>query len=165
MKLPPEIAWPLFVVLLLTLGVLTTLASLVASRSDGGVQVVEDYYQKAVDWDKTHDAQAASDALGWSAALSLTPAGEGFRLGWEIRDRAGQPVEDLSGTVQGFRPERAGARFEAPLEAIAPGAYVAHVPALEAGLWDFDLSARQGAHWFHTTMRREVGSAPHPAVH
>ena len=36
---------------LLLLGIVTTLGTLFAAHSDGGAQVVEDYYQKAVDWE------------------------------------------------------------------------------------------------------------------
>ena len=41
--IPPHIAWPLFVVLLLAMSVAAAITTAVLSQSDGGAQVVDGY--------------------------------------------------------------------------------------------------------------------------
>ncbi|WP_158225122.1 hypothetical protein [Rubrivirga sp. SAORIC476] len=38
---PPHIAWPAFVILLLVISVVAAVGTLIAARSDGGVRMVE----------------------------------------------------------------------------------------------------------------------------
>lgn len=46
LHIPPHIAWPLFVVLLLLFGVGSAFSILYAAHTDGGAQVVESYYEQ-----------------------------------------------------------------------------------------------------------------------
>lgn len=160
MKIPPHIAWPAFVVGLLTLGVATTFASLIASRSDGGAQVIEDYYQKAVDWDARQALQEASDALGWQVTLSPHVDGDRAALALTFHDADGRPLDGLKGTVRGFRPQNADVQFEAPIEATGPGRYSAAFPAPRTGLWDFEVTAHTPDATFHTVRRKDVSLSP-----
>ena len=47
MRIPPNIAWPLFVIALLLAGAISTFGVLYFSQSDGGVQLVPEYTQEA----------------------------------------------------------------------------------------------------------------------
>ena len=161
MKLPPHITWPLFIVGLLSMSVVTVVITVVAARSDGGPQVIDDYYQKAVNWDETAALQAASDALGWQAELviPLNPPQTTPRLvEVTLRDREGRPVAEAQGTIRAFRPHLAEAVAEHPLTAApeTPGLYRQSLPIHQAGLWDFEIIATQDSLRFQTTIRKEV---------
>ncbi len=158
MKLPPHIAWPLFIVGLLTMSVVTVTITVMAARSDGGAQVIDDYYQKAVNWDETAALQAASDALGWQADVAVGPADADARpVEITLRDREGLPIEGAEGTIRAFRPQRAGVVAESPLMATeTPGLYRQTFPINQAGLWDFEIVATQDSLRFQTTIRKEI---------
>ena len=160
--LPPHIAWPLFVVLILLVGVGGAFAMMIASQLDGGVQVVEDYYRKAVDWDATAARRAASEALGWSVAVAVQPpdaATARQRVDLTVRDPEGRPVSGLTGTLTLRRPHLAAAVAERPLEAVPDqaGVYAVEAPLMRPGLWDFELLAQRDSLVFIQTLRRSVG--------
>ena len=159
MKLPPHIAWPLFIVGLLSMSVATVTITVGAARSDGGPQVIDDYYQKAVNWDEATALQAASDALGWEAEVVILPAIEAVRpVEITLRDREGQPIAGAQGTVRAFRPHRARAVAEHPLVAVpkTPGLYRQAFSIEQAGLWDFEIIATQDSLRFQTVIRKEI---------
>lgn len=155
--IPPHIAWPASIVALLVLGMGWSFSVVIASRYDGGAQVVDNYYEKAIAWDETAALQKQSDALGWTADITLRNGSEG-QLEVVIRDAAGQAVSGLTGTVKGFRPQRTGARMEVALVA-APGdatVYRMTLPKLEHGLWDFEITALRNDDRFATVIRKEL---------
>ncbi len=161
LQLPPHIAWPLFVVLLMLTGIGTTFALLFASKSDGGAQVVENYYQKATTWDTYASERAASAALGWKAEVSVLPPDDASTLRpVEVlfQDRDGAPLTGLTGIIRALRPQQARAVAEVPLAPAAdkPGAYRMLMPVYGAGLWDFEIAARRDTLLFQTTLRREL---------
>lgn len=156
--MPPHIAWPAFVIALLLLGIGSAFEALFAARSDGGAQIVEDYYDAALDFDETRAARAASDALGWTAAVSVGACEGGLcPVEVTVRDRDGAPVEGLSGVVRASRPQEATAAARLPLSSSeAPGVYRQLMPVSADGLWDFALDAQRGDDRFITTVRREL---------
>ena len=157
--LPPHVAWPLFVVMLLVMSVGTMTGMVLASRSDGGAQIIDDYYQKAVQWDDRAAARRASAGLGWTATLALdaSEAAAARTLILTIKDRTGAPVGNLTGTVQAGRPHRAGVLAEHPFQATeTPGTYRLTLPLDGFGLWDFEVEAHRGDERFMTTIRHEI---------
>lgn len=154
---PPHIAWPAFVIALLLLGIGSAFEALFAARSDGGAKIVENYYDEALGYDERRAAQAASDALGWTADVSVG-ACEGGLCPVEVvvRDRGGAPVEDLTGIVRASRPQDATAAARLPLSpSDSPGVYRQMMPVSAAGLWDFAIDAQRGDDRFLTTVRVE----------
>ena len=161
LHLPPHITWPLFIVGLLSMSVVTVVITVVAARSDGGPQVIDDYYRKAVNWDETAALQAASDALGWQADIAIPsdPLNTTARpVDITLVDREGRPIAEAQGTIRAFRPHRAQAVAERPLTAVpeTPGLYRQVFPIQQAGLWDFEIIARKDTMTFITTIRKEV---------
>ena len=63
--------WPLFVITLLVSSVVMMGIVVMAARSDGGAQVVDDYYEQAVKWDSLAEARTAASTLGWTTSLTL----------------------------------------------------------------------------------------------
>jgi nitrogen fixation protein FixH len=113
------------------------------ARSDGGAQVVDDYYQKAVDWDTRRAAQSRSDALGWMASIEVVDG----RLQCVVRDAIGAGIEGLAVTVAAFRPQYTAVQAELSL-----------VPAEASGhgLWDFEILAVRDTARFMSTLRMEL---------
>lgn len=161
LRLPPHIAWPLFIVALLGMSITATVITVVLARSDGGAQIIDDYYQKAINWDEEVARQAASDALGWETQLLVAAAPSGAPsqpVEITIHDRDGRPVEHLEGTVRALRPQRSEAVAEGPLTAVPeqPGVYRNAFPIHQAGLWDFEIVADRDTLHFQTVIRKDV---------
>jgi nitrogen fixation protein FixH len=156
---PPHIAWPAFVVALLLLGIGSAFEALFAARSDGGAQIVEDYYDAALGFEDEQAARAASAALGWAADVEVGVCENGLcAVELTVRDRAGAPVTGLAGVLTTSRPQEAGTAAKIPLapKEGAPGVYRQLVPLAAAGLWDFSIDARRGDERFLTTTRLDL---------
>lgn len=155
---PPHIAWPAFVVALLLLGIGSAFEALFAARSDGGAQIVENYYDEALSFDETRAAQVASDALGWTAEVSVGACEGGLcPVEVAVRDRGGAPIDNLTGVVRASRPQDATAVARLPLSpSETPGVYRQLMPIARAGLWDFAIDAQRGDDRFLTTVRRDL---------
>lgn len=142
---------------LLSLSVIASLLTVYASRSDGGAQVIDDYYHKAATWDSTRALQAASDALGWQVDLTTEPANGTARLvQLHIRNQDGTPVTGLQGTINAFRPQQAQMVDETTLVETEPGVYQQQLTMPQAGLWDIEISATRGDQPFLKRIRLEV---------
>ena len=113
-------------------------------------------------WDELAAARRASAALGWNAALTLSPPETDTArvILLTVKDRTGTPVEGLTGIVRAGRPHRADALEERSFAATeVPGAYRLVLPLDGFGLWDFEVEARRGDDLFLTTIRKEIRSA------
>jgi len=138
-----NIAWPSVIVLPLLSSVAMMAAVLVAARSDGGAQVVDDYYNRAVAWDSLAALSNASAARGWSVDLDVDADGS---ASLSVTDSVGASVTGLAGTVRVRRPQLAEAVGEHAIQSVAdqPGVYVFDVDATGRGIWIFDVQLRQG---------------------
>ena len=159
-RLPPHVAWPLFIVALLLLSASAALLTLVAARSDGGAQVVPGYYQQAAQWEEQARMQAASQRLGWQATAQIHPADATGKhlVNLRVLARDGLPVEGLTGAVRLERPHLAEpvATLSLTPAPDTPGTYRFTLPAGASGLWDLHLSATRGSDVYQTTLRREI---------
>ncbi len=158
---PPHIAWPLFVVCLLVLGVGIGMWVVVASLSDGGAQVVENYYQKAVEWDDRNVLVRQSDAVGWKVTLEYVAAVSADKPGGleiQFQDAEGQPITGLKGIVRAYRPQATKALGELTITGVPgrPGVYTDAFPAASAGLWDFEIEVERDGFSFRKTIRKEL---------
>lgn len=61
-EIPPHIFYPGMVVGILLMSVVAHVVLLVMASSDGGPQVVPDYYEKAANWDEYQAREAAEAA-------------------------------------------------------------------------------------------------------
>ena len=159
-RLPPHIGWPLMVVGLLVMSIAAATITVVAAHSDGGAQVVDEYYTKATQWDEQVARQAASDALGWSTRLTVhTLDARGLRTADVlVTDRAGTPIEGLAGTLAVRRSPASDIVATIPLQPVAgqPGLYRQALPVAASGLWTFEVVARRAGDVYLTSMRHKV---------
>ncbi len=156
---PPRIGskgrfWPWAVAGLLCVTVVKYALVLAMIAGDPSMAIEENYYQKAIAWDETRVEQAASDALGWSARITIGPAsglpgrGEVFIA---LLDRAGAPIVDAEVTARVFHQARAARPFEETVRAGAVGTLRIIVPSAIRGLWQVELLATRGPHRFVET--------------
>jgi len=157
-KIPPHIAWPGFIVFLFVLGASVTLSMVWIARSDGGAQVVDNYYEKAVNWDETVSRRNAVERLGWKAFVSVERDADNRRLRLNVIDRDGLPVSGLAGVVRLHRPEIAGSLAEVILseDPAIPGSYRCAMPFGRNGLWDIEVEATLDTLQYWDRIRVEI---------
>lgn len=154
----PEFLWPAIIIAFLVGGTTMTLSVLVASKSDGGVQVVENYYAKAASWDSLATLQRSSDSLRWKSTIR-TESDREQRFGiLEVTDREGSPVTDLSGALVITRPQTTAVLSELTISPSRdkPGLYRFPLPSLEQGLWDISIDAYSGDDRYVKTIRLDL---------
>ena len=159
--IPPHIAWPLFVIGLLVLGVGWSLSVVFASRSDGGAQVVENYYEKAIEWDARSELLRKSAEAGWTVNLEYVspgPTSEAGVVEIVFKDKEGEPISNLEGKVRAFRPQKTQPIAELTVSGsmVQPGIYRQAFPNAASGLWDFEIDVVQDSFRFLKTIRTEL---------
>jgi nitrogen fixation protein FixH len=91
-------------------------------------------YERGRGYAAVLEEAARQDALGWQEAVSVADGA----LHVVVRDSAGQPVPgDLTGLLR--RPAEPGEHALAPVP-IAPGRWVAPLPAMRPGQWEARLA-------------------------
>ena len=131
--------WPLFVVILLVSSVAMMGIVVMAARSDGGAQVIENYYEQAVRWDSLAEARGAAAALGWQADLVLSGTVEGLEGTVSLVDSTGKALLGLDVIIRLRRPQLAAivAEIEAR-DTTGRGSYAFATDATGTGLWDIE---------------------------
>lgn len=150
MKISPAILYPGIVVGLLMMSVGSSFWLLRTAKSDNGAQILDNYYENALEWDRLQAERDRVRSLGWSLDVQLLD-GDSGRIA--VRDASSNPVEGLEATVLLRRPQLADAVSSSTLQAVAgePGVYAFdHVP-VESGLWDVVLEGQ----WNEQSLRFE----------
>ncbi|MEM1270696.1 MAG: FixH family protein, partial [Bacteroidota bacterium] len=132
--------------------------------TDGGPQIVEDYYTQAADWNDTMRVQASTLRLGWQANVRLDDRFGSSEFNSirtvlvELSDSAGLPVLVQGATLRLNRPQLAKAVGEVPLAEVpgTPGQYTALAPISMPGLWDLTVIAGTPDAPFRQTVRLDV---------
>ena len=152
-KIPPNIFWPAFIFGLLGIAITASFTILFFAKSDGGPQVVPDYYQRSVEYDDHYRARQASIELGWQANIDLN----GERGELHLSNGDGEPIEGVEGTLTFYRPSLAEpvATTDIAEATDEPGLYTFDHPAREAGYWDVALELERGDDAFIDTIRKE----------
>ncbi len=158
-RIPPQKAWPLFIVLLFVTGAVATLSMVWIAASDGGAQVIDNYYEKAVNWDDTASRRGESEALGWTSDVDIQGTSDDqSMIVIAVEDRSGAPVTGLSGTVRLYRPEVAAALAEVDLveKPQRSGEYRLEMPFGRRGIWDVEIEATRDSALYWDRIRTEL---------
>ncbi|MEM9826428.1 MAG: FixH family protein [Planctomycetota bacterium] len=104
--LSPAVRWSALVVFLLGGQIAMGVTAIVLSKSDPSVAVVPDYYQRAVKWDESKAAFAASKKLGWDVRVESTlDETRGLRV--TMKDAEGQAIHVAQATFNLYPHARA----------------------------------------------------------
>lgn len=150
---PAHIRYPGMVVLFLGGTILAQVSLVRAAISDGGAQIEENYYDRAVAWDEQQEALRASDALGWKVSLSQPTS---TSVDVIFKDKHGAPVILKDGEFTVRRPHLSQPLgTQNSIKAAGHGTYTIDLPGgLRDGLWDFDLHVRDTrGNAFQKTLR------------
>ena len=155
--IPARYFWPGFIIALLSLSITVSFTVLYFATSDGGPQVIPDYYEKSVTYDDIYRARQAAIELGWEVDVEL----EGHRGKLRVVDRQGEPVEGGEGTVTFYRPSLAEpvATVELIERGDEPGVYEFEDVADLHGYWDLDIDVERGDEVFTVLLRTSVPEA------
>lgn len=150
--------WPVLVTLALAFTVGVNVVMLFAAGSDpNGTVVEQDYYRKAVEWDRTMARRAASAALGWRAEARFgAMTNDGRELRVRLTDASGTPLRDAEVTATLIHNREASTPLAFELRAGAPGEYAVATSAMRSGQWEVRIVARRGGERFETTQRAEA---------
>jgi nitrogen fixation protein FixH len=145
--------WPWLLTAAMSGVVVSNVWMAVVATSDANGSVVEpDYYRKAVRWDSTMAARAASDALGWTAtsamsadaaASAATPALATVHV--TLLDAVQEGVVGADVKVTLIHNADAGRPTELALRELGDGRYGAEAPLARWGRWEVRVSATRGA--------------------
>ena len=140
-RIPSRFIWPSLIIFFLIFNVGWSMTLLFAAKSDGGAQIVPDYYQRSVDFEQELEARQRARSRGWELDASLQADYGLLRL----RDTDDQAVEGVEGVVAFSRPFLTEPIATVALQAdpALPGAYRFDNIADQAGLWDLEFLLRQ----------------------
>lgn len=148
--------WPLAIVTLLVGNAALAFFALYMSRSDGGAQVVPDYYARAVAWDSLAAVQRATAASGWRLVVLDPDAHDS--LAFEVRDAGGRRVDGLSGDISIRRPFLSEPLLTTDVD---EALVVDSSPIGGFGLFDAEANLTDGERDFRFLTRFERSRDPH----
>ena len=123
------------------------------ARSDGGAQVIDNYYEKAVAWDSLNASQQAFGDKGWVTSVVLSDDIATLVV-WNANR---VKVAHLSGSVELTRPQSAEAGSRIELAAMnSDSTYTFTTGTLDKGLWDFKFSVSHQTIPLAFTVRKEI---------
>jgi len=153
--------WPVGLVALLVGSAAANLALVFITSRDASFAVEPNYYAKALAWDERMAEQRRSDALGWSVALRVEPAGAPGRMRVTARlvDGSERAIEGAQIEAEAFHNARAQHILTATFAPAGEG-YAADMAIDRPGLWEFRLRAARGGDTFVATVIADVKGAP-----
>lgn len=160
-SLREKLVWPGMVFGLISISVTLMSITLFLAVTDKSFGVEENYYAKAVSWDESAADLAASEALGWSAGVQLSPeldlsGKRGVMV--TLTDANGDAVESTVSPVFAFHHARRNEPVEFDLVRIARGRFSAGAPLERDGLWQLRLRFTSG----HDVFLHTLDLSTHP---
>jgi nitrogen fixation protein FixH len=127
---------------------------------DPGFALEQNYYEKAVEYDRELEQRARNARLGWSLTFDAEAArrGEHSALTLSVRDGS-KPVSGARVRVEALRNASAKAVLATGFDETVPGEYRAALPLERGGIWEFRLTVERGAERFTRVERRELREA------
>jgi len=119
--------------------------------------VTKDYYDKGREYEENVlKIMAAQNALNWDTKLALpaqiiTRQPDTFRF--SAVDSRGIPIMDADVSVVAYRPSDADADFKVRLNQAAPGQYQALIAFPLPGIWDLNITVKNGEETFVMSHR------------
>lgn len=156
----PGMAWPIGIVAILATSVIGNLVMMRVANNDPSFAVEDDYYQRAVNFDTTMHQQSQSDALGWSAVVTIDGVHDGSGvLRVQLRDRNALAIAADSVVAVAFYNARANDRARLALvhtPSDSAGVYQHVIKTPHPGQWVVQVEAWRAREHFVSAARVEV---------
>ncbi len=149
--------WALFPVGLLALLLTIQVFMVSVATNDPAFAVEEDYYRRAVEWDR-HAAQLATNRqLAWDVAWAVAARSERIgQLEVRLENPNGRPIADASVELVAFPNARSSQRQTLKARELTPGHYATPFELTHPGLWEFRLTAQAGGQKFTSVKQLDV---------
>lgn len=155
--LSPQLRWPALIVGALVIHVVASLVTVFIATSDPSHAVEEDYYQKAIAWDKRRAQERHNRELGWQLDVEVAAAaGSDPTLVARLADGNGQPLDGARVAAAVFHNARADQILRAELAATGAGAYACPLAMRRSGVWELRFVVDRGGERFTHTVRRHL---------
>lgn len=113
-----------------------------AQSSFSGLET-EHAYDRGLDYNRTLEAAAAQEKLGWRGDVALAQAADGkHELAVLFADRLERPIDGLKVEAHLLRPANAGMDLDLTLHGQGNGRYAAAVALPALGQWEIRIVAR-----------------------
>jgi nitrogen fixation protein FixH len=132
--------WPWVVVGMLGCHVAAMLVAMRIATNDRHFSVVQNYYEKAINWDDEQSKVRESQKLAWQIAIDASPEADvmGRRnVTFTVTDRSGKPIEGSTLAVEYFHYAHPDKTHEVKLATIQPGRFTQALPMRHAGFYEF----------------------------
>jgi len=156
LEIPPHIFWPGMVFAILGGSVLANVYLLTQASSDGGAQIIDNYYEKAADWDATKAQISRTNALGWTVSAEVLPAAAGKTIQVSILGADKKALVGLQPTVTLQNPIKIDDVSTSEMGESEPGVYRTSVAFSRSGLWDLIIHVPQGTETYEFKSRVDV---------
>lgn len=142
--------WPIGLQMIMAMVISANMVLLYLATHAGASRPLDDWYERAVNWDETQALHESSRELGWSVAWDI-PTGPEYGPGMPrpvdlaVSDGRGQPVSGLVGVVKAERPAGTALGSQAAIAELpqTPGTYRCLLQFSADGLWQLDATLRQ----------------------
>lgn len=156
--------WPFFLIGLLIAGASTNLFMVFLAVSDPSFAVEDQYYKRAIDWDKEMAQQKQNALLGWSIQLqtqlskAVSAAKNKGRMALRVHvlDAKKKAIVPTEVKIVSFHNARASQLYRRTLKPNAKGIALAAMPFPREGIWEFRFEITQGKKRFTHTMQRRL---------
>ena len=156
----PGALWPWVIGGALVLHVVVSLGVVFFAASDASYAVEEDYYEKAINWDKKRAQDRTNDELGWVLTFSAAPPtvpGERPRLDVRLADANEEPLIGATISLETFHKAHSDKIIRLEIDATEKaGLYTASPQMRNNGLWELRFTVDLGAEHFTYTETRHL---------
>ncbi|MCB9639715.1 MAG: FixH family protein [Myxococcales bacterium] len=149
--------WPWLLIGLLVVSSAGSILMVIIAVNDPSFAVEDNYYKKAVEWDKQIAKAKLEQALGWKAQVKVSPHPKNARLKLfqvALKDSQGFALDKAQIKVRAFHNAQASQKIKLQLHALGKGNYQAPILIHRPGLWVFQVFAVQGKHHFSIQSRQ-----------
>jgi len=155
-----ETIWPIAIVALLGTCVGANLWLLRLSASDPAFAVEENYYERAVNFDRDLARQRHLEESGWNAVPSIDSVRSDSAILVSLTLRRRQyAVDGAEVSVHAAHVARPKVPIVAPMQPVGHGRYQIWLHGTGRGLWDLRFDISVDTVRFSTSERFEVGQA------
>jgi hypothetical protein len=148
--------WMLVPVALLAASVIGVGSLAAVAARDPGFALEQNYYERAVRWDRQQAEWAENVRLGYRLTLTLVPSPTGAALTLHVADRAGVGLHGASVTIEAFANARSGDRRRLTLVEAPGGSYRAELKDARPGLWELRCVVSHGGERYSEILRADV---------